>query len=54
MDAHLQESLDWVMEASLDELVASNPLVAVRAPELVSSWEIPPRDRDGVRGGAFR
>jgi hypothetical protein len=49
MDAHPRESLGWVMEAGLDELVASNPSVAVRAPELVSSWEIPPGDRDAVR-----
>jgi hypothetical protein len=49
MDAHLQESLDRVMGASLDELVASNPSVALRAPEVASSSEIPPDDRDSVR-----
>ena len=42
MDAYLQESFDWVMGASLDELVAGHPSVAAPAPEVASSWDIPP------------
>jgi hypothetical protein len=48
-DADLQESFDWVMGASLDELVASHASVAAPVPEVADSWDIPPGDRDGLR-----
>lgn len=49
MDAFLQESFDWVMGASLDELVAGHPSVAAPTPEVAGSWDIPPGDRDALR-----
>src|SRR5258708_23103118 len=49
MDADLQESFDRVLGASLDELVAAHPAVASPTPEGVSSWDIPPGDRDSLR-----
>lgn len=37
MDAYLQESFDWILGASFDELVAGHPSVAAPAPEVASS-----------------
>jgi len=44
MDADLQESFDWVLGASLDELVAGHSSVAAPAPEVAGSWDLPPGD----------
>src|SRR5258708_31207 len=49
MDADLQESFDWVLGASLDELVAAHSSVAAPAPEVAGSWDLPPGDRDSLR-----
>jgi hypothetical protein len=49
MDARLQESFDRVLGASLDELVETERSLAVEAPEVASSWEIPLGDRDALR-----
>lgn len=45
----LQESFDWVMGASLDELVAAHPVVASPVPEVAGSWDIALGDRDALR-----